>query len=724
MKKWKRELRLWNIFLSNRLFITKRKILSTFGNTSKYSARWLKFLSALLLGGVFYGYYFLPGIPSWVMMAGLTFLFYLLLTLGEKVFGKLRRPLRQLPSGLFIAILALSYGLYTWFDDSGSKGFSEDWELYLAVVFIVLVQWLFSKAFGAIFINGKRNQFSGILFLVTLGINVALFSFFFFDGPTSRGKEEILSYVKEPKDVIEAGSPRYQVEVLDYGMGDEALGSRTVSLYPYVSYSGFKKKIRDYVSGSHLGEAPIAGRLYLPNRKNAPLLIFAHGNHRMTEANHLGYDYLGKFLASRGIAMASVDENILNGFLIWGLGGENDARAALLLENVKWLLEENNTEDSPLYGKFDPKKMALGGHSRGGEAAAVAAYFQKLHRNPDRGSLKLDYDFGIRTVLAVSPTYGQYKPGGHDIKLKGVNYLVLHGSHDGDVNTFLGEQQYDRVTPEDSFKVAVYVGFANHGQFNTRWGKNDTEHPGALLYHKGDLMEDKEQQEILCRLAWHFLESSFTGKGGKEFAGPIDRLTGVPGLYYRRYSDDGFSVINNYEEDGDIETSTVPGGRNEGRGLGTWGEEEVEYSIGSRNRNNHGLAIKTSSSKGTYVTTFEKPREFGDVALDVMNRSEEDPLAFSVELRDSKGETARVSTEKGEVLYPAIPVGILKIQHLTGRLEYKSQFQTVTLPLEEFKKDNPSFDEKSVTEVKFLFNLSKDGNIIIDEVGTVPAERQ
>ena len=46
-----------------------------------------------------------------------------------------------------------------------------------------------------------------------------------------------------------------------------------------------------------------------------PLALIVHGNHSMEDYSDPGYAYLGELLASRGIIMASVDENFINGII-------------------------------------------------------------------------------------------------------------------------------------------------------------------------------------------------------------------------------------------------------------------------------------------------------------------------------------------------------------------------------------------------------------------------
>eukprot|EP01035_Chromulina_nebulosa_P037136 gene37136-50097_t len=124
----------------------------------------------------------------------------------------------------------------------------------------------------------------------------------------------------------------------------------------------------------------------------------------------------------------------------------------------------------------DMGRIGLMGHSRGGEAVAVAAAFNGLNHYPDDATQVFNYDFNIGAVVAIAPVDGQYKPRARPTPLKDVNYFVIHGSLDGDVTSFMGASQFsrDRLTGEvPAFKAQLYVKDANHGQFNTSWGRDD-----------------------------------------------------------------------------------------------------------------------------------------------------------------------------------------------------------------------------------------------------------
>ncbi|MDJ0735225.1 MAG: hypothetical protein QNJ47_14370 [Nostocaceae cyanobacterium] len=233
---------------------------------------------------------------------------------------------------------------------------------------------------------------------------------------------------------------------------------------------------------------PINGLLRIPQGTGPfPLCLIVHGNHSPQENSTPGYIYLLELLASHGIIAGSVDCNFLNGFNF----GENDGRAIVHLEHVKQFQIWNQQSGHPLFGKVDLSDVMIAGHSRGGEGVGHASYFNRLNSvvpEPGDPPVPLDgsvglgpYDFNLKAVVAIAPTENQYQPVGGRVIIKD-NYIILHGSRDGDVWDFQGYQTYDRAHPIDlgnptqeaeGFKALLWIYGANHNFFNSVWAQDD-----------------------------------------------------------------------------------------------------------------------------------------------------------------------------------------------------------------------------------------------------------
>ena len=347
-------------------------------------------------------------------------------------------------------------------------------------------------------------------------------------------------------------------------------------------------------------EMPLNARVWYPDGDGPfPLVLVVHGNHNMKDFSDPGYDYLGELLASRGYILASVDENFING----GIRGENDARGWFLLKHLEAFEDFNQEAGNPFEGKVDMDNIALIGHSRGGEAVANAAAFNRLTYYPDDASLEFSFDYGIKGIISIAPVDGQYLPTGRKVVVEDVSYLTFHGSHDGDVTSFHGLRIYDRLKFNESdlfnFKSAIYVYRANHGQWNTVWGSHDGgPRSGRSLDLRG-LISAEDQRRFSEIYVSAFLDVVL--KGDKQYL-PIFRDHRVIGgwlpstMYITRFETSGFRPLATFEEDIDITAGTEPGVLLKGDSLETWKEELL--GLRSSNRNN------TSASQENQAVTI------------------------------------------------------------------------------------------------------------------------
>ena len=355
---------------------------------------------------------------------------------------------------------------------------------------------------------------------------------------------------------------------------------------------------------------PVNGRVWYPEGPGPfPLVLIVHGNHGMKEFSDPGYAYLGELLASRGYIMASVDENFLNG----NLRTENDARGWMLLQHLVAWRRFNADSASPLFRKVDLSRIALMGHSRGGEAVAVAAAFNKLPRYPDDARVTFNFRFDIRTLVAIAPVDGQYRPADQGTPLSDINYLVLHGAHDSDVSTFMGQRQFQRIrfTGHGTWrKSAIYIYRANHGQFNTVWGSSNVGPELGLLLAKKNLLSGEEQRRAGKVFISAFLDLTLQDARAYE---PLFRDARSGGawlprtIYLTRYEDPSTRRLAAFEEDVDVTTGTVPGVRIEGTRLSAWRELGLNMrSRGNASYENHAVRVGWTKPR-----TGEAPAAYG-----------------------------------------------------------------------------------------------------------------
>jgi hypothetical protein len=494
--------------------------------------------------------------------------------------------------------------------------------------------------------------------------------------------------------------------------------------------------------GFDFDSLPLNGRVWFPDGDGPfPLVLIVHGNHKMKNFSDPGYEYLGKMLASRGFIAVSVDENFLNQ-KFWG---ENDARAFVLLEHLNLWDTWNQTEGHPLEGKVDMSRIALIGHSRGGESVAHAAAFNRLERYPDDANVKLGYKFNIRSIIAIAPCDEQYKPAGHPTDLENLNYLVIQGGHDADVSTFMGLRQFNRVYfTDDHFwcKSAVYVYRANHNQFNTAWGRSDADAPDSWFLNDKPIMDAESQRKVAKVLISAFLEATLNNRD--EYLPMFEDIRKAAkwlpdDIYINRYEDSNFIVVADFEEDFDVTTTTIPGGRLDGENLRTWKETYVPYRTkGDSTQENAAVVLEWANKSGqdpdsndvaAYAVTLspevvkelELSRNMSIVfSIGAGDEEQLEPLDLTIELCDSDGHCAALPLSSVGLVPPALPVRLAKwkwleeksIQTLSERI-----MQTYEMPIQSFIEKNSLLDPSKLENIRFIFDRSDNGIIMLDDIG-------
>jgi dienelactone hydrolase len=594
---------------------------------------------------------------------------------------------------------------------------------------------------------------------------------------------------------LAAGDPSrpgpYRVLTLTYGSGKDRwrpeygekadLKTRTVDATPFVKGNeGWGIGVRDWFWGFGFDKFPLNGRVWYPQGPGPfPLVLVVHGNHNMADFSDPGYAWLGELLASRGFITVSVDENFFNGSWSGGLEKENDGRGWLLLKHVEAWRGWNRAPGNPFHRKVDLQRIALIGHSRGGEAAAIAAAFNRLPYYPDDATEPLGFNFGIRSVVAIAPSDGQYKPAGKPTPLPGVNYLTLQGAHDGDVSFFMGESQYRRLTFDEdryAFKAALYSYRSNHGQWNTVWGDADAGWPLSLLLNREPLLDPEAQRKLGAVYISGFLEATLHDNAAyvRLFRDARAASQWLPeDLYITRFQDSTFETVADYEEDVNVASASLKGATLAGRHLALWKEKDLSYRQGDGTKRNQVVYLgwkrdpKKPQENGTYAVRLpadlkleagsllvfsladsgdEPPdpkdkEKKGKKKTDAEKKAEEkeeekkqkerearkerekkegkEPLDFTVELVDAGGTAVRLPLSR----FRPVPVPLeshftkLKDEEELYGDAWEPALQTFELPLRAFAAAKPGFDPAALREVRFVFDRRPEGVVILDDLG-------
>lgn len=502
---------------------------------------------------------------------------------------------------------------------------------------------------------------------------------------------------------------------------------------------------------------PVQGRVWAPDGPGPfPLVLIVHGNHSMEDFSDPGYAYLGDLLASQGFILVSVDENFMNSSLadmVNPINGrpskENDARGWMLLEHLSQWRAWNSDPKHPLYGKVDMERLGLMGHSRGGEAVAVAAAFNTLDHYPDDATLAFNYRFNIGAVAAIAPVDGQYKGRERSTLLRDVNYFVIHGSLDGDVTSFMGSSQYARDTltgTVPAFKAQLYVKDANHGQFNTSWGRDDLGMPWPVL-DKRAILDPEAQRQVARVYLSAFLQTTLMGREDYRslFEDPRRGAAWLPkGYLAADFADSATIWAATFDEDMDPGTATSPGARISARNLSVWRETDVKLKsrqmdtqtalIGwdervHKGKASYGVDLRQATERvgvgsalvfsvadagiGSLPDGFKPPKS---KAKD----TKATPLDWTVVLVDVAGVEARVPLSRDQVLYPQIKGQTRRFPEIDGARMAEVVMRRYRLPLADFAAANPALDLAWLKAVRFDFDRSKRGAIALDNVGIAP----
>jgi dienelactone hydrolase len=592
----------------------------------------------------------------------------------------------------------------------------------------------------------------------------------------------------------------YQVGTFTYGSGTDkrraafrdsvTVRTRAVNATPFlrgIDAKAAKKRWKYW--GFNARALPVNGRVWYPVGEGSfPLVLIVHGNHDMKEYSDPGYEYLGRHFASRGYIAVSVDENFLNG----GIRTENDARGWMLLKHLEAWRTIATDSASPVRGRVDMSRIALMGHSRGGEAVAVAAGFNQLSHYPDDARVRFDFGFDIRTIIAIAPVDGQYRPADRLPPVNGVNYFVMHGSHDADVSVFSGQRTFLRtdVTDSNVVKAALYVYRANHGQWNTVWGDNDVG-PSGWLLNKRSLLTGDEQRRIGLLFFTGFLEMTLRNQRAYEPMFRDYRTVGSwlpPTMYVSSYRDARARVIADYEEDVNVATGSAPGVRIAAQGLATWREGAMNgRSWGNPSFESHtavlGWTAQTDSTADSLRAWYAvRLPESGAATLGLSARSAltfgivdlgtrpsllspadtaAPPLPGTPRARPAADTTARrrranrktspkpaktdfpadsvrvdltVALELADGRVAALPLSAVATlrppltirlykykwveKQLTGTpRDHEYVLQHVEVPFSRFATLIPDFDPAQVRGIRFRFDRTPAGTILLDDVG-------
>ncbi|QMV41812.1 alpha/beta hydrolase family protein [Cohnella cholangitidis] len=553
----------------------------------------------------------------------------------------------------------------------------------------------------------------------------------------------------------------YPYRFFTYASGEDRhrseFGRKTDELSSSVDASAYIENwpwLRSRFWGFDETRLPLNGRVWMPDGKGPfPLVLMVHGNHLMEKFSDGGYEYLGELLASRGIIAISVDENFLN-YSVWSGIPKQDMklRAWMLLKHIDQIQRFSEQSESPFFGRVDFERIALLGHSRGGQAAAMAAGRNQWFADDDRG-LPETGSYSIRAVVALAPTDTAVEDKWTE--LRDVSYLTLQGAKDADLVNFYGDRQYGRITfaedaESEAFKASLYIEDANHSQFNTEWGESDNAWPAGLFIRPKELIEPDEQRRIAKAYVSAFLETVLNDDERYEalFRDYRNGLSFLPDTrYFNQYESGSFRRIADFA--GDDRTNLSPGlsaeaadltdwrhanaMNRQGKGKGDRGvelawEEEGSYtirlsSVAASEMDNEDILMFSLANMGLDLEEETKEEAEEPAQWEALEEAIDSRLSIEVELEDRSGEAVRLSLDDFMETEPQVATEFTWLPGMESVLsegKFKDAeepvYQTYELPIEAFLKANPDFDPEEWAQITFYFNEGP-GKIMLDDLG-------
>ena len=218
----------------------------------------------------------------------------------------------------------------------------------------------------------------------------------------------------------------------------------------------------------------IRGQIYYPNSTQGPfpILVFLPGKHPdcrlpLTSGypaldlgatdnsgkcsdglsrvpSHLGFAYLGRYFASHGYIVVSVDIALINNK--WGIPGDqqlNFVRARVVLRTLQKMMDLNRSSQISkqilagvdLSGRFDFSHVGMMGHSRGGEAVRNAYNMLMERKGPSDASRWRERLPGvmITAVMEIAPMY--HGEGGIKLGVENIPWgMIISGCENDEID--------------------------------------------------------------------------------------------------------------------------------------------------------------------------------------------------------------------------------------------------------------------------------------------------
>lgn len=497
-------------------------------------------------------------------------------------------------------------------------------------------------------------------------------------------------------EIIENSNKLYETEISEFSFGSEEYTASSGKVLPY--------KIQGII-GVPKGDGQF------------PLVLITHGSHDNEDESKrfdTGFKYLVEALSENGYITVSMD---LSKAYIWKYGDNDDGEKSVAitekhLENLKLANGGNNPGyTTNLTNKIDFNKVALIGHSRGGETV-----FDIANNEISKGQT-------ITSILSIAPTSFN-----RDRQWPNSSVSILVPEYDGDVVSLDGYDIYNRIKDKTHNLVSVtLLERANHNYFNSNLILNDATLSVKEEYIK-DQLSREEQEKFLANFATDFLNATI---GNKISGSMYDLSKADPN---KMYGLDIKALITKGKATSVADITTISGFTSQGTATtkatqDSWFFKDDKVLIDTITFGTEEYKVKplveiTWENLNDKITITPKISDFSNdtslVINTVINSASElnekyKSQSFSVEIADTTGNKATV----------VLPENLNSLGYVSGELdmtlidnlEYKfwtksSPIGQIRIPLSAFKDVN----FKNITSISLIFDKTNTGDIFIESI--------
>ena len=193
-------------------------------------------------------------------------------------------------------------------------------------------------------------------------------------------------------------------------------------------------------------------------------------------------------------------------------------------------------------------------------------------------------------------------------------------------------------------------------------------------------------------------------------------------IYLSQYQSSNTNILATFDEDFNLATTTIPGGKITGSNLTTWREERVTMGWDTLRDTTSARIGWNHEKNGIATYSLQLSDDFNVTAGEALTFSlantADEPLDFTITLIDKSENQASLPLSHIALLPQVLKYRMFK-PPLGVSFQHETIFTTYVFPLADFVSSNDGLNLETVYEVRFNFDRTAMGEILIDDVGFI-----